>query len=96
MSSTEVKYFTSRQRRFSNAIDVLGSFLFVKDGVLLFGSGSIVRTASGLINLKVLLYPREAANVPRNWHLQYFLLTLACSLVNDVVFPPTFDKPGLL
>jgi len=57
MSSTELKYVTSRRRRFSNTIDGLGCFLFDEDGVLLFGSGSIVGTASGLsCSLNLMLF----------------------------------------
>jgi len=35
ISSIELKYFTSRRRRFSHAIDFLDSFLFDEDGSLI-------------------------------------------------------------
>jgi len=91
MLSIKLKYFTSRWGRFSNAIDVLGSFLFDEDGVLLYGSESIAQTASGLnCNLKFLLYPTGAAKVLHTAKSESTVFfTHSCMLVNNVVFLPT-------
>ena len=78
ISPIELKYFTSRRRRFSHAIDFLGSFLFGEDGSLLYGSELTVGTASDFkLQLKLHVISKKDCKRPACYEIGIFKVFFA-------------------